>query len=235
MGRQTDPASSASVHSLDDVPPPYTDLEPIFAPVQPVQPVQPAQPPTSIRPLCLVTSAYVLPGNKNVKPEDKVSLTTEPALSSDCNELYNVIRQQIKLPPRPLLYVHGTHTETSNDKKSKNNTNTVTDFRFKLDLAETMLTGWESGYTATIWREIEILTDEDPRKAYRGGILRSDTYKPPKSRPAISLGGDDDPLLARDNDDDYRFPDAKNLRMWCERFCRDPASLKSYVLLPTRT
>ncbi|KAJ5210903.1 Peptidoglycan-binding Lysin subgroup [Penicillium cf. griseofulvum] len=231
MGRQADPASSASVHSLDDVPPPYTDLEPIFAPVEPVQPVQPAQPPTSIRPLLLVSSAYILPGSKNVKPDDKVSLTIEPALSSNCNELYHVIRQQIKLPPRPLLYIHGTHTESSNDKKSKSNSaNTVTDFRFKLDLAETMLRGWEGEYTSTIWREIEILTDEDRKQAYRGGIFRSDTYKPPKSRAAISLGGDDDPLLARENDDDYNFPDAKNLRMWCERFCRDPASLKSFTL-----
>ncbi|KAJ6133553.1 hypothetical protein N7471_008768 [Penicillium samsonianum] len=230
MGRlhQADPpaSSSHSLHSLDDAPPPYTDdPEPILAPIQSVQP------PTSIRPLRLIDSAYVLPGVKDVRPQDKVSLTLEPALSSNCDELYNVICRQIRLPPRPLLYIHGTHSESSNDKKDKKS-NTVSDFNFKLDLAETMLTGWEGGYTDAIWREVEILTDEYLKPAYRGGILRSRTYKPPKSRAAISLGGDSDALLARDDADeqDNSSPEAKSLRMWCERFCRDPASVKSFTL-----
>lgn len=234
MGRlhQADPpaSSSHSLHSLDDAPPPYTDdPEPILAPIQSVQP------PTSIRPLRLIDSAYVLPGVKDIRPQDKVSLTLEPALSSNCDELCNVIGRQIRLPPRPLLYIHGTHSESSNDKKDKKS-NTVSDFNFKLDLAETMLTGWEGGYTDAIWREVEIITDEYLKPAYRGGILRSRTYKPPKSRAAISLGGDSDALLARDDADeqDNSSPEAKSLRMWCERFCRDPASVKSYALPLTR-
>ncbi|KAJ5396096.1 uncharacterized protein N7487_010399 [Penicillium crustosum] len=225
MGRlhQADPpaSSSHSLHSLDDAPPPYTDdPEPILAPVQHAQPIRPVQPPTSIRPLRLIDSAYVLPGSKDIRPTDKVSLTLEPSLSSDPEELYDVIRRQVKLPPRPLLYVHGTHTESSNDKK-KERSNTHTDFKFKLDLAETMLTGWEGVPLETNWREIEILTDEDLKPAYRGGILRSRT-----------LTADTDALLSRD-DADERYntsPEAKNLRMWCERFCRDPASVKSFTL-----
>lgn len=238
MGRlhQADPpaSSSHSLHSLDDAPPPYTDdPEPILAPVQHAQPIQPVQPPTSIRPLRLIDSAYVLPGGKDVKRTDKVSLTLEPSLSSNPEELYDVIRRQIKLPPRPLLYVHGTHTESGSDKKKEKN-NTHTDFKFKLDLAETMLTGWEGGPMHANWREIEILTDEDLKPAYRGGILRSRTYKPPKSHAAISLTGDTDALLARHDADEGHntSPEPKNLRMWCERFCRDPASVKSYALTP---
>ncbi|KAJ5530510.1 hypothetical protein N7527_003903 [Penicillium freii] len=236
MGRlhHADPpaSSSHSLHSLDDAPPPYTDdPEIILAPVQHAQPIQSVQPPTSIRPLRLIDSAYVLPGGKDVKPSDKVSLTLEPSLSSNPNELHDVIRRQITLPPRPLLYVHGTHTESGNDK-DKNKSNTHTDFKFKLDLAETMLTGWEGGFMHVNWRETEILTDEDLKPAYRGGILRSRTYKPPKSRAAISLTGDTDALLARDdaNEGDNTSPEAKNLMMWCERFCRDPASVKSFTL-----
>ncbi|KAJ5372771.1 hypothetical protein N7517_004777 [Penicillium concentricum] len=205
MGRQADAASSShSLHSLEDAPPPYTDEpEPILAPFQPVQPVQPVQPPTSIRPLRLIDSAYVLSGG-NVKPHDKVSLTLEPSLSSDSDELYNVIR-------------------------NNNSSNTVTDFQFRLDLAETMLTGWEGGYMDVNWREIEILTDDDLKPAYRGGILRSRTYKPPKSRAAISLGEDSDALLARDNADNSPA-EVKALKMWCERFCHDPASVKSFTV-----
>lgn len=240
MGRlhQADdpPASSShSLHSFDDAPPPYSDnTEPIIAPDQSVRPIQPAQPPTSIRPLRLIDSAYVLPGGKNAKPHDKVSLTLDPALSSDCDGLYNVINRQIKLPPRPLLYIHGTHTEVRREKK-KDEYNTVTDFHFALDLAETMLTGWEGGYMGANWREVQVLTDEDVKPAYRGGILRSSTYKPPKSRAAISLSGDTDAILARNNavEQDNSSLDAKSLMMWCERFCRDPASVKSYAL-PTR-
>ena len=226
MGRLNHASSSHSLHSLDDAPPPYTDdPEPILAPVQSVQPLQPVQPPKIIRPLRLIDSAYILPGGKD-------SLSLEPALSSNGDELYNVLRQQIKLPPRPLLYIHGYHYETSNDQK-KEKSNTVTDFKFRLDLAETMLTGWEGGFMVTNWREVEVLSDEDLRPAYRGGILRSSTYKPPKSRAAISLTGDSDALLGRDNADEQNnsSPDARNLRMWCERFCSDPASVKSYALL----
>ncbi|OQE38332.1 hypothetical protein PENCOP_c008G05944 [Penicillium coprophilum] len=235
MGRQADPASSShSLHSLDDAPPPYTDdPEPIPAPFQHVQPVQAVQPPTSIRSLRLIDSAYVLPGGIGVRPHDEVSLTLEPALSSDSVELYNVIRQQIKLPPRPLLHIHGSHSESSNDssKENKDRSSTVTDFQFRLDLAETMLTGWEGGYMAANWREIEILTDEDLKPAYRGGILRSRAYRSPTSRPAISLGEDSDALLAQDNTaEDNSSPDARNLRMWCKRFCDDPAPVKSFTV-----
>ncbi|KAJ5519979.1 hypothetical protein N7463_000432 [Penicillium fimorum] len=215
--------------SLDDAPPPYTDdPEPILALGQPV----PAQPPTSIQPLRLINSAYILPGSKNVKPTSKVSLTLDPVLSSDCDELYNVIRQQIKLPPRPLLYIHGTHTESSDGKKKERKSNTVTDFKFKLDLAETMLTGWEGGYMSVNWSEMEILSDEDLKPAYRGGIFRARTYKPPKSRAVISSAGDTDTLLSRVNADERQnsSPDARNLKMWCERFCCDPASVKSFTL-----
>ncbi|QQK48300.1 Peptidoglycan-binding Lysin subgroup [Penicillium digitatum] len=236
MGRlhHADPpaSSSHSLHSLDDAPPPYTDdPEPILASIQHAQSIQPVQPPPSIRPLRLIDSAYVLPGGNDVKPHDKVSLTLEPTLSTDSDELYEAIRRQIKLPPRPLLYIHGTHTESSNDNKNEKN-NTCTDFKFKLDLAETMLTGWEGGSMDANWRETDILADEDLTPAYRGGILRSRTYKPPKSRAAISLAEDSDALLPRDDayEQDNASPEVQNLWMWCQRFCRDPASVKSFTL-----
>lgn len=243
------PASSHSLHSLG-TPPPYTDgpgplpapvqhaqpiqhaqpAQPIkpIQPIQPIQSVQSVQPPTSTQPLCLINSAYVLPGAKHVRPSNKVSHTLEPSLSSNPNELYDVIRRQLKLPPRPLLCIHGTHTVSTNDNK-KDEYDIYTDFCFRLDLAETMLTGWERSSKDTYWRETEILTDEDLKPAYRGGILCSRTYKPPKSGAAYSLTGDSDANLSRDvADEEFNTsPEAKNLMMWCERFCLDPASVKS--------
>lgn len=234
--RQDDPASSShSLHSLDDAPPPYTDdPELILDPVQPIQNahlVQSVQPPASIRPLRLIDSAYILPGGTDIRPHDKVAVTLAPALSRECDELYDAIRKQINLPPRPLLNIRGSHTESNNGSKKEKNNSTVTDFQFKLDLAETMLTGWEGGSMDVNWMEVEILTDEDHKPAYRGGILRSRAYKAPKLG-AIHLNEDGDALLGRDagdNEQNNISPAAKSLQLWCERFCHDPAPVKSYA------
>lgn len=237
MGLHTaDPASSShSLHSIDDAPPPYTDDPgPILPPAQPlepqyVQPVQPVQPPTSILPLRLIDSAYVLPGGTNTRPHDKVALSLAPHLSTLPNELYDTICLQIKLPPRPLLHIHGTHTESNQDKKN-DKSSTVTDFQFRLDLAETILTGWEGHSMHLNWMEVEILNDEDEKSAYRGGILRSRKYKPRKSG-GISLDEESDVLLGHDGLAQPLSSAKQDLKMWCERFCRDPAPVKSYVLL----
>jgi hypothetical protein len=242
MGRlhQDDPpaSSSHSLHTLDEAPPPYSDdPEPgesvhhgqLF---QPAHPVQAVKPPASIRPLRIIDSAYVLPGGTDIKPHDKVALTLTPLLSTDPEGLYEAIRRQIKLPPRPLLSIHGSHTETSHGSDKDKKSNSVTDFHFRLDLAETMLTGWEGGHQDINWMEVEINTDEDLKKAYRGGILRSHAYKAPKSR-GVSLDESSDALISHDADDeqDNGRSGPQALRLWCERFCRDPAPVKSYVLL----
>jgi hypothetical protein len=231
MGRlnQEVPASSShSLHSLDDAPPPYTDdLESL--PIPPDPPVQ-----SRIEPLRLIDSAYVLPGGTDIRPYDTVAVTLAPNLSTNSDELYNAIRKQIMLPLRPLLYVKGYHTESSNNGKKDKNSSTVTDFEFRLDLAETMLTGWERGGPMLVnWMEVEIITDEDLKPAYRGGILRSRTYKPPKSRQAIALTDDSDALLGEDADADGQLNRPQSaLKLWCERFCQDPAPVKSYCSLP---
>jgi hypothetical protein len=228
MGRpQPDRASSShSLHSIDDAPPPYSDdPEPFLDP-------EISQPPTGIQPLRLIDSAYVLTGGTDIRPHDKVALTLAPELSSDCNQLYDAISKQIKLPPRPLLYIKGTHTESNNNKKEKNS-NTVTDFDFSLDLAETLLTGWEDGRAEFNWMRVEIIHDDDQKSVYRGGIIRSRAYKSP-TRGAVRLSEDNEALLAAESggDQEDRSIAGKSLRLWCERFCNDPAPVKSYDLPP---
>lgn len=219
MGRpQKDVASSShSLHSIDDAPPPYSD-DP--------EPFQ-SSAPTGVQPLRLIDSAYVLTGAKDIRPDDKVALTLAPELSKNCDQLFDAISTQIKLPPRPLLYVKGTHTESGTSKKDKNSSN-VTDFDFRLDLAETLLTGWEDGRAEFNWMRVEIVSDEDQKSAYRGGILRSRTYKTSK-KGALHLSEDSDALLGqeRTGDQQDRTVAAKSLRLWCERFCNDPAPVKS--------
>ncbi|KAJ5689035.1 hypothetical protein N7462_003427 [Penicillium macrosclerotiorum] len=233
-----DSASSHSLHSIvdsDDLPPPYSD-EPDIVHV----------PSTSrsaggLQPLRLIEAAYALPDGGDVKPHSKRVVTLLPALSSNADELYPIIRRQLRLPVRPILYVKGTHTESSNQGKEKKS-NTVTDFDFKLDLAETMLTGWEEGRRWDVnWSQIEVMRDGDDRLAYRGGMFRSRDYKAPSSRGAIALPTDSEAaLLGPDADGDLDGglqregsggPDIDaDLRLWCERFCRDPSSVKSFTL-----
>ncbi|CAG8026955.1 unnamed protein product [Penicillium olsonii] len=226
MGRpQKDVASSShSLHSIEDAPPPYSDDPEPFEPFEPSQSSQPAIPP-----LRLIDSAYVPTGAKDIRPDDKVALTLAPQLSQNSEQLFDAISTQIKLPPRPLLYIKGTHTESSNNKKDKNSS-TVTDFDFRLDLAETLLTGWDGGRAALNWMTVEVRDDEDQKPAYRGGIIRSRTYKAPK-KAAIHLSEDSDALLGQERGDQQDQAVAgKNLRLWCERFCNDPAPVKSFTL-----
>lgn len=242
MGRlhSDDPlaASSHSLHSLDndDLPPPYTD-EPDLNPTPAV-----GRPAVTSRPLLLVDSTYVLPGTKGITICDKQAVTLAPELSRNSGELFSLIRRQIKLPLRPLLGVKGSHTESSNDGKKKNS-NTVVDFQFQLDLAETMLTGWEGGPMSANWMEVAVIKDGDDIRAYRGGRLRSRTYKAPTSRHKVHLAEDSEVALLGSEADAstgagvqrsraVTSDDETALQLWCERFCNDPAAVKSYYSLP---
>lgn len=211
---------SPSQLTLDDLPPPYTD-EPEHIP----------PPPPSLR---LSDSAYLISGATNLNHDAKRPVTLLPLLSRDSDKLHHAIRLQMNLPPRPLLKICGSHSESSNDRKQKQGTN-VTDFNFQLDLAETMLTGWEGNPNLT-WRHFEVARDGDDALAYRGGIMRSRTYKAPKIRNVVGSFDDSDAALLESDvglgadpdtgDVDRPHLDA-DLKMWCERFCADPSPVKS--------
>lgn len=225
MGRL--PQSPTPSHlTLDDLPPPYTD-EPEHTP---------PPPPPSLR---LSDSAYFISGATNSKHDDKRPITLSPLLSRSSNELHHAISLQMNLPPRPLLSICGSHSESSNDRKQKQGTN-VTDFNFQLDLAETMLTGWEENPNTRIWRQFEVVRDGDDALAYRGGIMRSRTYKAPKNPSALGPFDDSDAALLESDagldaepiadEEDHvagRPSLDANLKMWCERFCADPSPVKS--------
>lgn len=242
MGRlhSDDPAvsSSHSLHTLneeDDLPPPYTDEPEIN-----FNPSASHLAPGS-RPLRLVDSAYALPGAKGITICDTRAVTLEPSLSNNSDELFQVMRRQIKLPLRPLLRIQGTHTESSNDGKKKSR-NTVTDFFFQLDLAETLLTGWDSTPLTDNWVEVEVVRDGDDIPAFRGSRCRTRSYKAPALR-SLRLAEDssDAALLeaeagtgTEDRGGATLFPSPEaDLKLWCERYCNDPSPVKSYASPPT--
>lgn len=244
-----DAASSHSLHSIadeDELPPPYTDepdLEPVPASF-PIAASSSSRPTGTFRPLRIVDAAYAIRGSKGIHSNDKRVVTLAPSLSSNKDELFHVIRRQLKLPVRPMLLIKGTHSESSNDGKQKKS-NVVTDFEFQLDLAETMLTGWEGGPMHINWMEVNVIRDEDGTSAFRGGILRSLEYKAPKARRVLDnavdsdaalLGSDTEAGIDVDGDEEEEESSAilstrDNLKLWCERFCLDPAPVKSYGFL----
>lgn len=235
MGRLHTDDRAASSHSLrtinegDDLPPPYTD-EPDIS----IDPSASHSAP-GYRPLRLVDSAYALPGAKGITVCDTRAFTLEPSLSNNSDELFQVLRRQIKLPLRPLLRIQGTHTESSNDGKKKSRT-TVTDFFFQLDLAETLLTGWDGTPSTINWVEIEVVSDGDDIPAFRGSRWRTRSYAAPALR-SLRLAEDstDAALLEAGADADaedrsratlFTSPEA-DLKLWCERYCNDPSPVKS--------
>jgi hypothetical protein len=243
-----DAASSHSLHSIaddDELPPPYTDepdLDPVPAHIATAAPSS-SRPTGTFRPLRIVDAAYAIPGTKGIHSYDKRVVTLAPNLSSNKDELFYVIRRQLKLPVRPMLLIQGTHSESSNDGKQKKS-NTVTDFEFRLDLAETMLTGWEGGPMHINWMEVDVIRDEDGISAFRGGILRSRAYKAPKTRRVVDHAVDSDAALLgpdteagidfdgeEEEESDAVLSISDNLKLWCERFCLDPAPVKSYGFL----
>ncbi|KAJ5565787.1 hypothetical protein N7535_007425 [Penicillium sp. DV-2018c] len=215
-------SSSHSPKTPDEAPPPYSEN---------TEPGCQSHPRIRRnRALQIYDSDYALPGG-TINPYAKVAVALTPQLSTDPEGLYKAIRRQIKLPPRPLLGIHGWHTETYYGKGKKEKVNYVTDFFCELDLAETMLTGWEDGRQVSNWMVVKINTDEDLEKAYRGGFLRSRTYKARKRRGA-SLDEASDAAISHCGADepDNGIPGSQVLRLWCERFCHDPAPVKSFTL-----
>ncbi|OJJ50790.1 hypothetical protein ASPZODRAFT_126732 [Penicilliopsis zonata CBS 506.65] len=166
----------------------------------------------------LLNSLYELPGGTETTTKATSDITLSASLSSDSDALICLLRQQMRLPPRPILSICGSHTMTTyHGKEDEKRTVTVLDFVIDLDLAETMLTGWEEMAPSEEkeWVQADIVRDGDDRLLFRGGNRRSRMHKPLRGAAEETHmdGSDIDP----------------DLRLWCERFCRDPSSVKSFT------
>ncbi|RAH43429.1 uncharacterized protein BO95DRAFT_394080 [Aspergillus brunneoviolaceus CBS 621.78] len=187
-------------------------------------------------------SIYILPGSTSdihsgsVPPP--VSTTLAPVLSYDSAALYREVHRQLSLPPRPLVNIRGSHIQSPSfghqpyrPRKHRRlcrpewkwRYETVTDFELTLDLAETLFAGPADR------RCIHVLCDSDT-------VLHGDCSVPHNRRRTLSTSGyeymaldsceagvDPNPSQARDSMDD-------ELKQWCDRFCADPATLKSFTI-----
>ncbi|GAD93721.1 hypothetical protein PVAR5_2336 [Paecilomyces variotii No. 5] len=190
------------------------------------------------------------------------TVSLHPDLSSDPKMLCDLIKEKAKLPPRPYVLIKGTHSQTTNDGKGGKKKETVVDFEFNLDVAGTLLRGWKGDGlppSSLPWHTVTVVSDRDEVKTYRGGRFKSKSpgkYNWPgvegvaDTTVDLERGqgryvddedeNDETAPLAPEEDEDTISPshhetphEADSSLGWCERFCNDPAPVKSFTL--TRT
>ncbi|PWY82090.1 hypothetical protein BO70DRAFT_336440 [Aspergillus heteromorphus CBS 117.55] len=173
---------------------------------------------------------------------DPSSVLLTPALSHDASALHDLLVHQARIPPHPYLNVRGSHTETRrDDTRKKDESETVIDFNFRIDLSGYMVRDepppiTDDDYDTGVevdpqdgWRVLGIVRDHDGQKAYRGGRTRSETWTGhtrTKRSPSRQLEAGPESESAELVPPDENGP---GLMGWCERFCEDPAPVKSFA------
>jgi hypothetical protein len=202
----------------DDLPPPYTEATDASA----------ADAPVVLEPGPLLDTEYIIPRSGNsFNPQQSRVVTLAPEFSKCEHTLYDLIKGQAALPPRPYLVIKGSHTETTRDGKECKK-ETVVDFDFQLDLVRTLLKGWDDDHELPLpWHEVVVVSDHDGMKMFRGGRCRSRTWKPNKQTRRRNvdieafIDGEEETLVPATHSQQ------RDLLTWCERFCKDPAPVKS--------
>ncbi|OOF91958.1 hypothetical protein ASPCADRAFT_56527 [Aspergillus carbonarius ITEM 5010] len=225
-----------------DLPPSYEETVARDPPASRPPPAFPA-PPTD-------TAAPPIPDNRtyhSVRSDSRESDTVNlaPALSQDATALHTHIASQAEIPPRPYLTVRGSHTETRHDHNRKEDRKeTVEDFTFKVDLSGYLIRDehppqqYNDDYDTGLqlapdsqdgWHVLTLVRDNDGQQAYRGGRCKSDTWtgheRRARSEPVQLEDGPNHETagLVREHED------GPSLMGWCERYCDDPAPVKSFA------
>ncbi|EEQ88310.1 hypothetical protein RJZ56_000465 [Blastomyces dermatitidis] len=224
--------SSASAHSLQ----PYQDLEPEDSPpaymeedaAAVVQPVSIITGPNDLSSVTRLVSYYDIPGGRVIsssRAKKTYTVTLAPELSQDPEALSTLVKCQVQRPPMPVIVVKGTHTVTrknSGSNKGGSNKETVVDFDFRINCINSVLPDvFTSGNRS---RFVEIVQDQDGRKAYRGGRFKSKGAN--KKRGSSGANPGPDLEEAQGLTADSGGPDLKE---WCRRFCEDKSGVKSFT------
>lgn len=179
---------------------------------------------------CSTPAEESIPGAWSVDWDEQLGTVTQSSsLTGSPSSLYRLIAQQAQLPPRQYVHIKGFKGKGSDSRDRQ------TDFDFSLELTPTLLRLDEDS-SSSEWHELRVVRDGDGQQAFRGGMAKSLHWEEP-SRPkdlgeTTGLGDEDRDaerqtlLSAAVDGPDEGTP---TLMGWCERFCRDPASVKSYA------
>ncbi|KAK1146626.1 hypothetical protein N8T08_002699 [Aspergillus melleus] len=184
--------------------------------------------------------------NANTRASNQVTLDAD--LSADPSALHALVARQADVPARPVLTIRGTHTVTRSENHGrKHRSRNVTDFDFKVDLSPYVVgSGPQGDRDEDGWHELKVVGDGDGVKRYRGGVFPSRRWKghgccgKKKKRGAIRLSGqgdgdDENVGLVRGSEEGRGDVEeglgrgSPGLIGWCDRFCEDPAPVKSFT------
>jgi hypothetical protein len=100
-------------------------------------------------------------------------------------------------------------------------------------LVRTLLKGWDEDHDLSLpWHDVVVVSDHDGVKTFRGGRCRSPIWKPNQQTRQrwdgeAFIDGEQETLVVPGTRSQQ-----SDLLTWCKRYCGDPASVKSYAILP---
>ncbi|KAH6616404.1 hypothetical protein C7974DRAFT_365703 [Boeremia exigua] len=202
-----EPEDAVSLHTTPDdyaysdaasptSPPSYADSEADAA--APRAPIYHTPPPTS-------RTDHSNPAFRNGKPTVCTTSThMDPRYDTDPIYLESAVRSLAAAPPVPLIYIMGTHTETTR-RGDKKETREVTDFRLVLSLAGYLHPNFAPGDTSPM----QLTTAANKESTHRGTVFKA---RAPGARDLEDAGP------------------APSLTEWCHRFCASASPLRVFRL-----
>jgi hypothetical protein len=182
-------------------PPSYADSEADAAPRPTLQHV----PPPTTR------TDHNKPAFHNGKPQVLDTITyMDPRYDTDPVFLEDALRSFASSAPVPLIYIMGTHKETTK-RGDKKETHDVTDFRIVLNISSYI----HPNFSATDSSSMSLVTALNGEKTHRGTILKK---RAPGVVQDIEVG-----------------TQAPTLTEWCHRFCASTSALRIFRLKRTVT
>jgi hypothetical protein len=164
-----------------------------------------------------------IPSGHQSNTSASIPLYVNETIAGKPHALYRLICEQAQLPPRVLLHVTGRKSEEA----------PTTEFNFSLDLTPTVL---RFNSNDGEWNELKVVRDGDGVAAYRGGWSTSLKWEHGsrlgrlRTKKDLENGNrelEGQSLLGMDENGSNE--EASSLMVWCERFCRDPAGIKTFT------
>jgi hypothetical protein len=162
-----------------------------------------------------------LSGDHQSKTKPHLPFYVNNTIAEDPQALYDLIREQACLPPRPFLTIRGRKGFS-------------TDLNFTIDLTLTVL---RLKANDGEWNELKVVQDGDGVEAFRGGRCMSLEWEHASRLEGLRIERDsgngdreleDQSLLGMNGN--RLDGEGSSLMAWCERFCRDPAGIKTFTL-----
>ncbi|EEH19507.1 hypothetical protein PABG_01826 [Paracoccidioides brasiliensis Pb03] len=225
--------SSASAHSLqtyqdvepEENPPAYTDDDTLTIP-QSRSPINT----NNLSSVGRLVSPYDVPGGRMIsssRAKKTYTVTLEPQFSQNPKALCSLVTFQANRPPVPIIVVKGTHTVTNKNSGSNKGSSkdTVVDFDFRINCVGSVLPDVDQ--LGDRCRFVEVVQDNDGRKKYRGGRLKSKGGSKNKKQDRVAGTGTNADL--EEGQGLTAGSDGPDLEEWCRRFCNDKAGVKSFT------